>query len=148
MSTTVATTEAIRITPENFLAVVEKPLLCLPPEVRPAVLGLWAVNRKLFPSALELATTFAVWLNEHGLTTADVIEICRAMTAPARMATFRFPADLTAALAEAADALLRRRRQAEEQHQQRLKYSPQPGDLPLSEVSKLFKEFAAGGANP
>lgn len=147
MSTAVATSEPIRITPENFQEVVDKPLRCLPHEVRPAVLGLWTVHRRLFPSALEISASFAVWMNDHGLTAADVTEICRAMTAPGRMAAFKFPADLTTALAEAADAIMRRRKQAEEQRQQRQKYEYADA-LPLFEVSKLFQEFNAGGKRP
>ena len=100
--------------------VMENPLLLLPPgAARAALSKLWMANSHLFPGALALATTLRLYLDDHGLTIPDMVDVCHRLLAPERRATHRFASDLIADLSGLVAEVLKRRAAQERQDERK-----------------------------
>lgn len=142
--------DGIAVTLANYREIVDKPLLALPEECRSAVLGFWTMVRRLHPSCLEIAACFRIWIDQHGLRPAEVVEICRLMTAPGKIAGFRFPADVTAELADRVDRVLRDRNMRAEATRRALEQREQAAQIARERAEGktqrpfLFADLMAG----
>ena len=94
----------LQLTPENAVALADRPLLGLPAAVRPACFQAWSTFRYLagFETPLVLVGPIATWINEYGLKPEDATRILNDLRAPAAMALFKFPSELMTHLAEKA----------------------------------------------
>lgn len=96
------------------------PLNAAPAGLRPAVWRVWTVTAHLFPNPLPLAAAVGLWVRDHGLREDDAAAILTGFCSPTRMGQFRFASDLMTALANAAAEAIRRRKvQAEAQDRER-----------------------------
>jgi len=95
----------------------ENPLAAAPPALRQPVWRVWSLHRHLFPSPLELAGAVGVFVREHGLTEDEAARVLGGLLTPAKMATFRFAADLMTALCADVEAIVGPRRTADELRQ-------------------------------
>ena len=145
MSKQLATREdTLTLTEENLKALTEKPFRCLPPSVRSAALALWLDTIELFPTAMQLTPTIALWINRHGLDPADAVRILEEMTHPEARSDFRFAADLKTFMAKRAhDAI--RRREADRKRSTRAIDEPRAG---AEDIAKLREQIADWTGKP
>lgn len=135
------TAAQLALVPEQFKAVLAKPLRLLPPAVRPAALRVWACHRHLagLESPLSLASLVSVWIGEHGLTPDDATEVLDRMLDPECVGRHKFASDLTTALAGEVAAVLKRRRQIEQQARTRAEHEKAAAEaLPLKEIHAML----------
>lgn len=95
----------------DYKAVVKRPLLALPEDVRPAALALWTCHKHLkgLETALPIAGMFSVWIEQHGLRPDDAAAVMRAALHPGKMQAFEFAGQLITRLAADVAATLARR---------------------------------------
>ncbi len=113
------TADRLALVPEQFKALLAKPLRLLPPEVRASALRVWVCHRHLsgLDTALPLAGLVSVWVDQHALRPADAAACLDRMCDPEFVGRHKFASDLTASLAAEVAAVLRRRKaEAEQQH--------------------------------
>lgn len=91
----------ITLTMETYAAILDKPLLALPPQVRPAALLFWMSYKHLsgMESAISIASRISIWIDRHGLLPEDAVKILDNMLAPAEMASHEFASQVLAKLA-------------------------------------------------
>lgn len=92
----------VAVTQETMKQLADRPLLAVPPELRPAVFQAWAVYRHLagFDTPAPIAFAVSLWINQHGYPPDAVRAALVAVTGPLLMRKVRFASDFTAALAD------------------------------------------------
>ncbi len=115
--------ETIALTPENLTALMQRPLLAVPREVRPSVWSVWIIQEHLFKTPLSIAGAIATDIS-HGLTPADAIAILEAIGAPEERSRFRFASEFMTELARRTALAIKQRKLRAEQAERRADYTP------------------------
>lgn len=127
---------------DTIKLLIERPLLALPAEIRPAALLLWTLHKHLkgLESPLPIATAVGLWVSDYGLSVADAVEILRDMCSPAAMAKAEFTSDLITTLALRTHNRLRDRRiEAERAEVKRLEDERNANNLPAEAVREAIR---------
>lgn len=92
----------VLLTPDTVKTLTARPMLAVPPSLRPAVFQAWAVFRHLagFDTPAPIAFAASVWVNQHRVDPGKVAEALAAVTHPRHMRTIKFASDFTAAVAD------------------------------------------------
>lgn len=117
--------ETIPLTPENLTALMQRPLLAVPREVRPALWSVWIIQEHLFKTPLSIAGAIATDIS-NGLTIADAIAVLEAISTPEERARFRFASEFMTELARRTSLAIKQRKQHAEQTERRTEYTPPP----------------------
>jgi len=127
----------LAVTPTTIRELLRRPLLALPPELRPEALLLWSTHKHLkgMESPLSLTAALAVWIERFGLRIDDAKRILGDMLAPASMAGASYTSDLMTTLAAAVDQQIKlRQKQAEQQRQREYEAARNANNLPPDEL--------------
>lgn len=121
--------------------IMADPLCAAPPELEQDIFRLWACVQHLFPSPLPIAGLVRVWVDLHGLTVADARAILLSMLSPDCVGSFKFAADLTAALASRVAERLKSIAKAAEVERVRQLQAKRDAESPPKERGSLMKLF-------
>lgn len=117
--------ETIPLTPENLTALMQRPLLAVPREVRPAVWSVWIIQEHLFKTPLSIAGAIATDIS-HGLMVQDAIAILEAIGSPEERSRFRFASEFMTELARRTALAIKQRKQQADQAERLAEYTPPP----------------------
>lgn len=147
----VAAEGRLALSMKDYKEVLKRPLLALPPEVRPAALQAWTFFKHLkgLETALPIAAWFSVWIDRFGLRIDDANEILGKMLHPGRCQSFQFANDLQTALAsEVNQTLGRREREADTKRIREIEKARESEAVPPEEWESLKAKFAGIGNIP
>lgn len=94
-------TKALSVDMGTCGLILKKPMLSIPPEIRPAMLQVWLTHKHLpgLESAISISCAFSVWISQHGLQIDDARKILEDMVSPGSMAEHQFASQLMTELA-------------------------------------------------
>lgn len=144
-----ADTGRLSLSMQDYKAVLKRPLLALPSEVRPAALQTWTFFKHLkgLETALPIAAWFSVWIDRFGLRIDDANEILGKMLHPGRCQSFQFANDLQTALAsEVNQTLNRREKEAETRRIRDMEKARETEAVPPEQWESLKAKFAGIGS--
>ncbi len=110
-------TKALSVDMGTCGLILKKPMLSIPPEIRPAMLQVWLTHKHLpgLESSISISCAFSVWISQHGLQIDDARKILEDMVSPGSMAGHQFASQLMTELAKRVDDIIKHRASLAEQ---------------------------------